>query len=261
VTPGTTASTSTPNPFSLAGEVALVTGGSRGIGRACALALAAAGADVVVSYVSNPERAEESCEAIRRAGGTAWAVKMDVADPAEIREGAEKILKEKKRVSILVNNAGIARDGLMARYSVEDWDAVLQTNLRGAFLVSQAFLRPMMKERKGSIVHMSSIVGLTGNAGQAAYCAAKAGLIGLTKSMSKELASRAIRVNAVAPGYIETDMTGALTPEQREMILREIPLARVGRPEEIAHAVVYLASPASGYVTGQVLSVDGGMGM
>lgn len=245
----------------LKGKIALVTGGSRGIGRACSLALAEAGAEVIVNYQSNAQKAEETVEAIRKKGGTASALAFDVANTEATQGAIETLLKEKKRIDILVNNAGITRDGLMARYSADDWDQVLATNLRSAFLVSQAVLRPMMKERQGSIIHMSSIVGLTGNPGQAAYCAAKAGLIGLTKSMAKELASRNIRVNAVAPGYIQTDMTDSLTPEQKEMIVKEIPLARVGTPEEIASAVVYLASDASSYVTGQTLIVDGGMGM
>lgn len=245
----------------LQGEIALVTGGSRGIGRACALALGKAGADVLVNYVSNAAKAEETCEEIRKAGGTAMAVKFDVGNPEETATAIEGILKEKKKISILVNNAGITRDGLMMRYSSNDWDQVVNTNLRGAFVTSQAVIRQMMRERKGTIIHMSSIVGITGNPGQAAYCAAKAGLIGLTKSMAKELAARNIRVNAVAPGYIATDMTDELTAEQKEAITKHIPLGRVGTPEEIASAVVFLASPASQYVTGQVLVVDGGMGM
>lgn len=245
----------------LDGEIALVTGGSRGIGRACAIALGQAGAEVIVNYVSSPDKAEEVCSVIRAAGGKASSVKFDVASPTEIQSALEGILKEKKRIGILVNNAGIAHDGLMMRYAVDDWDRVVNTNLRGAFIVSQAVVRGMMKERKGSIIHMSSIVGVTGNAGQAAYCAAKAGLIGLTKSMAKELASRNIRVNAVAPGYIQTDMTDALNADQKAGVLSHIPLGRVGTPEEIAHAVVFLASPASSYVTGQTLLVDGGMGM
>jgi 3-oxoacyl-[acyl-carrier protein] reductase len=245
----------------LQGEVALVTGGSRGIGRACALALAKEGARVIVNYVSNGEKAKEVVETIAAAGGSAWAAQFDVADASATKTAIDAILKEHQKISILVNNAGITRDGLMARYSLEDWDQVLATNLRGAFLASQAVLRPMMKERRGSIIHMSSIVGVNGNAGQAAYCAAKAGIIGLTKSMAKELASRNIRVNAVAPGYIETDMTGALNDDQKQAVLKEIPLARVGKPEEIAHAVTFLASPDASYITGQTLIVDGGMGM
>lgn len=245
----------------LKGEIALVTGGSRGIGRSCALALAKEGAEVLVNYVSNATKAEEVCHEIRTAGGIATPIKFDVGNAEETQTAVEAVLKEKKKISVLVNNAGITRDGLMMRYATNDWDQVVNTNLRGAFVVSQAVIRPMMKERKGSIIHMSSIVGITGNAGQAAYCAAKAGLIGLTKSMAKELAARNIRVNAVAPGYIATDMTDELTAEQKEGILKAIPLGRVGAPEEIANAVAFLASPASNYITGQVLVVDGGMGM
>jgi 3-oxoacyl-[acyl-carrier protein] reductase len=247
--------------MSLNGEIALVTGGSRGIGRACAVALGRAGAEVLVNYVSNAAKAEETCAAIRGEGGKASAVAFDIANAEQTQQVIEAILKEKKRISILVNNAGITRDGLMMRYSANDWDQVLNTNLRGAFTTSQAVIRPMMRERKGTIIHMSSIVGIIGNPGQAAYCAAKAGLIGLTKSMAKELATRNIRVNAVAPGYVQTDMTEELNAEQREGILKAIPLGRVGTPEEIANAVVFLASPASQYITGQVLVVDGGMGM
>ncbi len=247
--------------MTLKGKIALVTGGSRGIGRACSIALAQAGAEVIVNYQSNAQKAEETVEAIRKNGGTASALAFDVANSEATQTAIETLLKEKKRIDILVNNAGIAKDGLLARYSTEDWDQVLATNLKSAFVISQAVLRPMMKERSGSIIHMSSIVGLTGNPGQAAYCAAKAGLIGLTKSMAKELASRNIRVNAVAPGYIQTDMTDALTPEQREAFAKEIPLQRAGTPEEIAAAVLYLASDASSYVTGQTIVVDGGLVM
>lgn len=247
--------------MNLSGEIALVTGGSRGIGRACALALGKAGAEVLVNYVSNEAKAQETVDAIRAAGGTASAVKFDVGNVEETQSAIETVLKEKKRISILVNNAGITHDGLMMRYAVDEWDRVVDTNLRGAFIVSQAVIRGMMKDRKGSIIHISSIVGLTGNAGQAAYCAAKAGLIGLTKSMAKELASRNIRVNAVAPGYIGTDMTDELTAEQKEAILKQIPLGRVGKPEEIAQTVAFLASLDANYITGQTIVVDGGMGM
>jgi 3-oxoacyl-[acyl-carrier protein] reductase len=251
----------TTNAKSLTGEIALVTGASRGIGRAIALALGKAGAEVIVNFVSNAERAEEVVREITSQGGKASSLKFDVGNTEETQSAIDGVLKEKKKISILVNNAGITRDGLMMRYNVDDWDKVLDTNLRGAFVASQAVIRVMMKERKGAIIHISSIVGITGNAGQAAYCAAKAGLIGLTKSMAKELASRNIRVNAVAPGYIATDMTESLTAEQKEGILKEIPLGRVGTAEEIADAVLYLASPAANYVTGQTIVVDGGMGM
>lgn len=245
----------------LKGEIALVTGASRGIGRACAIALAREGADVIVNYHSNTAKADEVCAEITQAGGQAIAVAFDVGNPEKTQKSIESILKEKKKISILVNNAGITKDGLMMRYSLSDWDDVIDTNLRGAFVTSQAVVRSMMRERKGSIIHMSSVVALMGNPGQAAYCAAKAGLIGLTKSMARELASRNIRVNAVAPGFVDTDMTSHLTPEQKELMLREIPLGRTGTAEEIADAVLYLASDRSRYVTGQVLSIDGGMAM
>lgn len=245
----------------LQGEIALVTGGSRGIGRACAVALGAQGAEVFVNYVSNEAKAQETCKLVEAAGGRATAVRFDVANVEETTSAIEAILKEKKKISILVNNAGISKDGLMMRYSMSDWDQVLATNLRGAFLTSQAVIRNMMKERRGSIIHMSSIIGLTGNVGQTVYAAAKAGIFGLTKSMAKEFASRNIRVNAIAPGYIETDMTSDFTEEQKKSFVENIPLARIGTAEDIANAVVYLASPASAYVTGQTLVVDGGLSL
>ncbi len=246
--------------MSLKGEIVLVTGGSRGIGKACALALAKEGAEVLVNYVKSEDSARAVCDEITKMGGKATAVRFDVSDPESIKAGLEPIMKE-KTISVLVNNSGITKDGLLMRYPVEDWDAVLNTNLRGAFYCAQAVTRGMMKARKGSIINLSSIVGIIGNAGQAAYCASKAGLIGLTKSMAKELASRNIRVNAVAPGFIDTEMTGALNDAQKEEILKQIPLGRVAKPEEIAHAVVFLASSASNYITGQTIVVDGGMGM
>lgn len=247
--------------ISLEGEIALVTGGSRGIGRSIALALAKAGAEVIINYNSNAEKAKAVTDEISANGGKSSAVQFDVSNTAQTQDAIAALLKEKKKISILVNNAGITRDGLMMRYSVDDWDKVVDTNLRGAFVASQAVIRSMMKERKGSIIHITSIVGVIGNPGQAAYCAAKAGLVGLTKSMAKELASRNIRVNAVAPGFIDTEMTGELTDDQKSEILKGIPLGRTGTPEEIASTVVYLASNSSSYVTGQILCVDGGMGM
>lgn len=247
--------------MTLQGEIALVTGGSRGIGKAIATALAKEGAEVIINFNSNVEKAQAVVDEIVKAGGKASLSQFDVANVEATQKAVEGILKEKKKVSILVNNAGITADGLMMRYSIDDWDRVQNTNLRSAFVASQAVVRSMMKERKGSIIHITSIVGLIGNAGQSAYCAAKAGLVGLTKSMAKELASRNIRVNAVAPGFIDTDMTHALTSDQKEGILKGIPLGRTGTPDEIAQAVVYLAGPQSNYVTGQVISVDGGMGM
>lgn len=245
----------------LEGQTALVTGGSRGIGKACAVALAKEGADVVLSYVSNEAKAAETVNEITKAGGKASAVRFDVSNVDETKAAVAALLKEKGKVDILVNNAGVTSDGLLMRYSADEWDRVLNTNLRGAFVTSQGLLRTMMKARQGSIIHISSIVGVIGNPGQAAYCAAKAGLIGLTKSMAKELASRNIRVNAVAPGFVETDMTHELTEDQQKAMLATIPLGRVGKPEEIASAVVYLASPMSNYVTGQTIIVDGGLGM
>lgn len=247
--------------MSMNGEIALVTGGSRGIGKAICLELAKAGAEVLVNYNSQKQKAEETCDEIIKLGGKAWPIGFNVADPESTQSAIETIIKERGKITSLVNNAGITADGLMMRYSVEDWDRVLNTNLRGAFIASQAVIRPMMKNRSGSIIHISSIVGVIGNPGQAAYCAAKAGMIGLTKSMAKELASRNIRVNAIAPGFIETDMTNELTPEQKENLNKAIPLGRVGKASEIASAVAFLASPAANYITGQVLIVDGGMAM
>ncbi len=245
----------------LKGRRALVTGGSRGIGKACALKLAQEGAHVIINYQSNQAAAEKVLAEIKAAGGSGELLAFDVAKTQETQEKLEQVVKSGGAITIVVNNAGITRDGLLARYSEADWDAVLATNLKGAFNVTQALLRGMMKERKGSIINMSSVVGVVGNPGQAAYCAAKAGLIGLTKSMAKELSSRNIRVNAVAPGYIQTEMTDKLTEEQRQAMIKVIPLAREGTADEIAHAVVFLATDDSNYITGQVIQVDGGLGM
>lgn len=247
--------------MTLSGEVALVTGASRGIGRSIAVALAKAGAEVIVNYVHSADKAKAVCDEIAAEGGRAMPLQFDVSKPEDIKTAVDTVLKDGKSISILVNNSGITRDGLSMRYSAEDWDNVLDTNLRGAFFTCQALMRSMTKARKGAIVNVSSIVGIMGNPGQAAYCASKAGLIGMTKSLAKELAPRNIRVNAVAPGYIETEMTDKLTEDQRQAMLKYIPLGRVAKPEEVAHAVVFLASPEASYITGQTLIVDGGMGM
>jgi 3-oxoacyl-[acyl-carrier protein] reductase len=243
-------------------KVVLVTGGSRGIGRACAVAFAKAGAaTVVISYAGNEAAAQESVKLIQEAGAKAEAVKFDVADTAACSTAVENIVKAHGRLDVLVNNAGVAVDGLVMRLKDEDWDKQLDTNLKGAFALIRAASRPMMKQRGGAIINLTSIVGESGNGGQAAYSASKAGLIGLTKSVAKELASRNIRVNAVSPGFIGTDMTAGINEEMRKKMLENIPLARLGTPEEVANAVVFLASDSAAYITGEVLKVNGGMYM
>jgi 3-oxoacyl-[acyl-carrier protein] reductase len=245
----------------LRGRVALVTGGSRGLGSAIALALAGAGAAVAVNFRSGQGAAETVVAQIAEAGGKAVAVAGDVGDPATIDGLFEAVQSRLGPVEILVNNAGIAQDGLLLRMGVDDWDRVLDVNLRGAFLCTKAALRGMIRRRWGRIVNVSSVVGLIGNAGQANYAAAKAGLIGLTRATAREVASRGITVNAIAPGFVETDMTAALNSAQREAVLRQVPLERFATPAEIAPAVVFLASDAAAYITGQVLTVDGGLVM
>lgn len=245
----------------LRGRVALVTGGSRGLGSAIAQALAAAGAAVAVNYRSGQEAAESVVARIAGAGGTAVAVAGDVAEPAAIEALFESAQSQLGPIEILVNNAGIAHDGLLLRMGVDDWDRVLDVNLRGAFLCSKAVLRGMIRRRWGRIVNVSSVVGLMGNAGQANYAAAKAGLLGLTRATAREVASRGITVNAIAPGFVETDMTATLSAAQRETVLREVPLERFAVPDEIAPSVVFFASDAAAYITGQVLTIDGGMVM
>ena len=243
----------------LNGRYALVTGGSRGIGRAICLELAARGAAVAVNYAGNAAAAEETVEACKALGVDAFALQADVADAAVCEAMVKETIARFGRLDILVNNAGITRDGLMLTMKEADWDAVLDTNLKGAFHCMKAAYRPMMKQKYGRIVNLSSIVGLRGNAGQANYAASKAGLIGLTKSLAKELAARNVTVNAVAPGFIDTDMTAALPEKAREAMLSTIPMGRLGQAEDVARAVAFFAGEGAGYVTGQVLCVDGGM--
>jgi 3-oxoacyl-[acyl-carrier protein] reductase len=244
----------------LEGRVALVTGASQGIGRACALALAKVGATVALAARNEAKLAEVAAE-IEAAGGKAQAFALDVASEESIRTVAKAVLDRFGTVEILVNNAGITRDKLVMQMKREDWDEVLATNLTGAFLLTQALLRPMLKNRWGRIINISSVVGRTGQAGQVNYAATKAGLIGMTRSLAREVASRGITVNAVAPGYIETPMTAVLDEKQTAAMLTSIPLGRAGTDDDIAHAVLYLASEGAGYVTGHVLDVNGGMYM
>jgi 3-oxoacyl-[acyl-carrier protein] reductase len=242
-------------------QVAVVTGAGRGIGHAIALRLAQEGARVasVSRTEANAQKTAQEINALR--GNSAKAYAVDVADHSAVQKIGAAILEEFGRVDILVNNAGVTRDSLSMRMSVEDWDTVLNTNLKGAFNFVQAMMRTMIKQRSGRIINISSVIGLIGNAGQANYAASKAGIIGLTKSLARELASRGITVNAIAPGLIETDMTGVLSDEVRQSILQKVPLGRLGQPDDIAAAVAYLASAEASYVTGQVLTVDGGMVM
>jgi len=241
-------------------KTALVTGASRGIGRAIARELGKAGMKVLC-VARSEESASRAVEAVRGDGGEAMAYACDVADPESVRTVSAEILEHHECVDVLVNNAGITRDMLFIRMSEEDWNAVLRTNLDSCFHWTKELVRPMTRRRWGRIINISSVIGLTGNAGQANYAAAKAGMIGLTKSLAKELAARSITVNAVAPGFIETDMTRELSDEVRENILKMVPLKRMGEPEDIASMVGFLSGPSSGYITGQVFTVDGGMVM
>lgn len=240
-------------------KIALVTGGSRGIGRAIALALAADGAAVIVNYNGNKEKAEEAVREIEAAGGTAESFGCNVADLDATKEMIDFVIKKYGRLDILVNNAGVTRDGLIMKMSEEDFDTVLETNLKGTFNCSKHASRQMLKQKSGRIINIASVVGIAGNAGQVNYAASKAGIIGFTKSLAKEIGSRGITVNAVAPGYIETDMTAALPEAEKEKLAGIITLKRLGKPEDIANGVVFLASEKASYITGQVLQIDGGM--
>ena len=245
----------------LEGKCALVAGASRGIGKAIAIALAKEGAKVAINYAGSTEKAEAVKKEIEAAGGTAILAQTDVADAELVQAMVKSVYETFGKIDILVNNAGITRDGLLMRMKPEDFDAVISTNLKGVFNVTKSASRFMMKKRYGRIINMASVVGLIGNAGQTNYAAAKAGVIGFTKSCAKELASRGITVNAVAPGCIDTDMTAVLSDEIKAEMLKNIPLARMGTPEDVAKAVLFLASDESAYITGQVLNVDGGMVM
>ncbi|MDR3589657.1 MAG: 3-oxoacyl-[acyl-carrier-protein] reductase [Negativicutes bacterium] len=245
----------------LGGKVAVVTGASRGIGRAAAVGLAKAGAKVVVNFAGNQTAANETLAIIKSTGGEAIAVQADVADVAAVDALVKTTLDTFGRIDILVNNAGITRDNLLMRMKEAEWDSVINTNLKGVFNCTKAVSRIMMKQKGGKIINMTSVVGVMGNAGQANYAAAKAGVIGFTKSIAKELASRSITVNAIAPGFITTDMTAGLTEQVKKDLAGAIPLSRLGTPEDVAAAVLFLASDAADYITGQTLNVDGGMVM
>ena len=245
----------------LANKTALVTGASRGIGRATAIELAKAGAKVAVNYAGNRAAAEEVVAQIQAAGGQAFMVQADVGDAVAVDAMVKSVVEQFGSIDILVNNAGITRDNLIMRMKEEDWDAVIHTNLKGIFNCTKVVTKLMMKQRYGRIVNMTSVVGVMGNAGQSNYAAAKAGVIGFTKSMAKELASRNITVNAVAPGYISTDMTADLPDQAKADLQSQIPLQRLGNPADVASAVLFLVSPGADYITGQTLHVDGGMVM
>ena len=245
----------------LENQIVLVTGGSRGIGKAAALACAREGAHIIINYAGNVKAAEATVKEISDLGQKCLAVQADISKLADVERLIEEATAEFGKIDILVNNAGITRDGLLMRMKEEDWDAVIETNLKGIFLCTKAVIRGMMKQRSGRTINMTSVVGVMGNAGQANYAAAKAGVIGFTKSTAKELASRGITVNAIAPGFIHSDMTSVLPENVKEEMVKAIPIGRMGEAEEVADAVVFLASNSARYITGQVIHVDGGMVM
>ncbi|NMB24702.1 MAG: 3-oxoacyl-[acyl-carrier-protein] reductase [Firmicutes bacterium] len=242
----------------LANKVAIVTGGARGIGQAIALHLAEAGAHVAICDVQS---GIETVARIEELGRTALALQVDITRESQVKDAVEQIMAKWGRIDILVNNAGITRDGLLLRMKESDWDAVLDVNLKGAFLFSQAVLRPMLKQREGRIINIASVVGLMGNPGQANYAASKAGLIGFSKSLAREVASRGVTVNCIAPGFIISDMTDVLTEEQKKVLMDQVPLGDMGLPKDVASAVAFLASPDARYITGQTVNVDGGLVM
>ncbi len=245
----------------LENQVVLVTGGSRGIGKSVALACAREGAHVIINYAGNVKAAEETVKEISDLGQKCLAIQADISKLADVERLIEEATAEFGKIDVLVNNAGITRDGLLMRMKEEDWDAVIETNLKGVFLCTKAVIRGMMKQRTGRIINMTSVVGVMGNAGQANYAAAKAGVIGFTKSTAKELASRGITVNAIAPGFIHSDMTAILPESVKEEMIKAIPIGRMGEADEVADTVLFLASNSARYITGQVIHVDGGMVM
>ena len=245
--------------MNLKGKIALVTGGTRGIGREIALRLAKEGANLAITYTSKEEQALDVVNEIKNHGVNAIAVKANVINNDDVLNMVKTVEEELGTIDILVNNAGITKDNLIIRMTEEDWDSVIDVNLKGVFLSTKAVARAMMKKRYGKIINISSVVGVNGNAGQGNYSASKAGVIGFTKSMAKELASRGIRVNAIAPGFIETEMTSVLKEEVKDAMIKNIPLCSFGKPKDIANLVAFLASEESDYITGQVIKVDGGM--
>ncbi|MDD2401140.1 MAG: 3-oxoacyl-[acyl-carrier-protein] reductase [Clostridia bacterium] len=245
----------------LADKVALITGASRGIGRATALVLAQKGAKVIINYKGNEEAAKEVLDKVHQLGAEGDIICADVSSSEQVDNMVKKVLAKHGRIDILVNNAGITRDTLIVRMKDEEWNKVIDTNLTAAFNCLRAVARSMMKQKSGKIINIASVVGLHGNAGQINYASAKAGIIGMTKSAAKELAIRGIIVNAIAPGFIVTDMTNKLSDEVKEKLAQEIPLRRLGRPEDVANMVAFLAEPETNYITGQIISVDGGMSM